>query len=240
MKTKFNLKNTVTHFGLLAGVCLGSAVFSPAHAATAVTLQSLIDTQGSIITGDKKFDNFHYVGDSFAPTAAQINVLGEVMGGLNGIEFDSYWHANPLAVPTQANITYDVTVLDPTLFISDIHLDADPSVIGGNGQSLVKLSASDATHGTVLPGNHLLEVYQLVPGTPPVQNAFANTTGLFKKLTVETTFLQSADSATTTASVLHVQESFSQAVPEPSTYAMAIVGLGMVGFSLRRNRKQQG
>jgi hypothetical protein len=236
MKFSIIFRRTLGHVGLAACATLALGGLSTAKAQT-FTLQDLINNKGTIQQGDKLFSNFNYVGSAAFPTALDVLVKGETVGTNYGIEFDSTWHTNPGQIPQVANITYDVTVLNPNLYISDIHLDSDPSLIG-SGQSWVKLSASDADHSTVLPGNHLLENYQ-TPGNPAVVNASADTNKLYKKLTVETTILQSADSVNATSSVLHIQESFSQAVPEPGSMALSMVGLGLIGAVVRRKGARQ-
>jgi len=237
MNLSIIFRRTLGHVGLAACATLAMGGLSTARAQT-VTLQDLISKQGTITSGDKLFSNFNYVASSGLPSALDVLVKAETVGGNVGIEFDAAWHTNPGQVPQVANITYDVTVLSPSLYISDIHLDTDASLIGGAGQSWVKLSASDASHSTVLPGNHLLESYQTL-GNPSVVNASADTTKLVKTLTVETTILQSADSVTSNPSVLHIQESFSQAVPEPGSMALSVVGLGLIGAVVRRQRARQ-
>jgi hypothetical protein len=237
MNLSIIFRRTLGHVGLAACATLALGGLSTAKAQT-VTLQDLITKQGTIQQGDKLFSNFNYVASSGFPSALDVLVKGEVIGGNNGIEFNAAWHTNPGQIPQVANITYDVTVLSSNLYISDIHLDTDTSLIGSAGQSLVKLSASDASHSTVLPGNHLLESYQTV-GNPAILSASADTTQLLKKLTIETTILQSADSLNANPSVLHVQESFSQAVPEPGSMALSMVGLGLIGAVVRRQRARQ-
>lgn len=227
----------------LAAAAMLLALASTSHAAPlSVSLADLIARQGTIQEGDKLFSNFGYVTNSANfPTAGDIQVQGEVIGGNNGIGFVSGWHANPGEGLKAAKITYTVSTLAPDYYISDIHLDGDPSLIGGTGQSVVKLSASDLSHTSVLPSPGVLQIYG-VSGSPSVVNAFANTVGLasnLRKLDVETTILQSADVANATASVLHIQQSFSQApVPEPSSLALVSVGLLAVGtMSARRKSK---
>jgi len=217
---------------------------SAAPVTPSVTLASLIDGGGTILSGDKLFSNFGYIstGSGF-PAATDIQVQGETVGANYGLDFVSGWHANPGQGLQTAKITYTVSVVDhPGTYISDIHLDADPSVIGDAGQALVKLSASDMSHTTVLPPGSVLQAYDLV-GTSAVVNAFSNTVGLpanLRSLSIETTILGSADALNANASVLHVQESFSQAVPEPSTSAMALMGLGVLGFVARRKGQASG
>jgi hypothetical protein len=233
MNIKQSTRKTLSTLSWAALACVATAGMATAQAQS-VTLADLISSHGTLTTGDKLFSNFNYEASTGFPTAADIQVKSEVVGGNNGIEFDAFWHANPGQIPQNANITDDVTVTDPIYYISDIHLDADPSLIGTAGQSLVKLSASTLAHDSVLPSDHaLLQVYQTV-GNPSVINDFAFTTSLQKTLTIETTILQSADSLNANPSVLHIQESFTQAVPEPSTYALSMVGLVMMGLVARR------
>lgn len=234
------LKQTAIGKFSVATLLLAMASMSTSYAAPqSVSLADLISNQGTIQEGDKLFSNFGYVTTSNTfPKAADIQVQGEVIGGNNGIGFVSGWHANPGEGLQTAKITYSVTTLASNYHISDIHLDGDPSLIGGAGQSIVKLTANDQGHTSVLPSPGVLQIYGVV-GTPGVVNATADTVGLasnLRKLDIETTILQSADVVNATASVLHIQESFSQAVPEPSSVALTLVGLLAVGGIARRRK----
>jgi len=242
MKLMNTTSSSISKFASVTCACLALAGYTAAQAATdPVSLASLIANNGVIQSGDKLFSNFGYVSTSASfPTAADIQVQGEVIGSNNGISFVSGWHANPGQGLQTAKLTYTVSILDnPGLHISDIHLDGDPTLIGNAGQAVVKLSASDLSHTSVLPPSGVLQVYDTA-GNPAVVNASANTIGAFanlRKLDIETTILGSADALNATASVLHIQESFSQAVPEPSTYALTLVGLGVLGCLARGKRR---
>jgi hypothetical protein len=229
----------------IACACLALAGISSAQAAS-VSLADLISSNGTIVVGDKLFSNFDYVTSNISfSQASDVQVEGDIVGGNNGIGFTSAWHANPGQGLQSAKITYNVSIIgNPDLYISDIHLDGDPSLVGDAGQSVVKLSASDVSHTTVLPApDHLLRVYKTI-GNDAVVNAFANTVGEasnLRVLNIETTILQSADALNANTSVLHIQESFSQAaVPEPGTYALMLAGLAGIGFVARRKVQAQG
>ena len=58
-----------------------------AEAARADTLANLIANNGSIIQGDKLFDNFSYSATGDMPTAANINVIGVTVDGNFGVRF---------------------------------------------------------------------------------------------------------------------------------------------------------
>jgi hypothetical protein len=236
-----HLQNAVRNVGIVGVTCMALSAMTPAVAAPlSVSLSDLISNQGTIQVGDKLFSNFGYItsGSGF-PAATDVQVQGEVVGPNNGIGFLSAWHANSGQGLQTAKITYNVSVLGaPGYYISDVHLDGDPSVVGGTGLSMVKLTASDTSHTAVLPQPGLLQIYSTDASTGVV-NAFDNTVGLpanLRSLNIETTILQSSDAFNVHPSVLHIQESFSQAVPEPSTIGLTLTGLLAMGFVMRRNK----
>jgi hypothetical protein len=237
MKRNTSKPSTSRTFKAVAIACLAIAGMSSAQAS--VSLADLISTQGSILSGDKLFSNFAYVTSSLTfSQASDVQVEADTVGGNFGIGFVSAWHANPGQGLQSAKITYTVSIQgNEGLYISDIHLDGDPSLVGDAGQSVVKLSASDLAHTTVLPApDSLLRVYKTIDN-PAVVNASADTVGApanLRVLDIETTILQSADAVNANTSVLHIQESFSQSVvPEPSSYALMLVGLMAIGYRLR-------
>lgn len=238
---------------LVGAACLSAA--SLAHADTTLTdnftLADLVTNKRSFVVGDKEFSNFDWHANGFfndatgqlwgdLDLAAHINVHGEITNSGNyGLDFTGPLQAHP-GDSASAQLTYTVRVLNPSFYLSDFHLDGDPLVSGPNGQAVVRESVSDLTN-TLIPLNPVgpLEVSQYAPGASVFNDVAFTQPGLFPKVAeIETTLLLSATIPGTNASVLHFQESFSQAVPEPSTYALALVGIAGLGLARRRVLRQ--
>lgn len=239
---------------LVGAACLSAA--SLAHADTTLTanftLADLVTNKRSFVVGDKEFSNFDWHANGFfndatgqlwgdLDLAARINVHGELTNSGNyGLDFTGPLQAHP-GDSASAQLTYTVRVLNPNLYMSDFHLDGDPLVSGPNGQAVVRMSVSDLTN-TLIPLNPVgpLEVSQYVPGASVFNDEAFTQPGLFPTVAeIETTILLSAAIPGTNASVLHFQESFSQApIPEPSSYALALVGIAGLGLVRRRVARQ--
>lgn len=236
---------------LASAASLGAA--NLAHADTTLTdnytlAQLVNDKAFKLVVGDKEFSNFDWHANGFfndatgglwesLDLAAHINVHGEITNSGNyGLDFTGPLQAHP-GDSASAQLTYTVRVLDPNRYLSDFHLDGDPLVSGPNGQAVVRESVSDLTN-TLIPTNPVgpLEVSQYVPGASVFNDVAFTQPGIYPTVAeIETTILLSASLPGTNASVLHFQESFSQAVPEPSTYALALVGIGALGLVRRRS-----
>ena len=245
---------------LVGAACLGAA--SLAHADTTLTpnytlAQLVNDKAFKLVVGDKEFSNFDWHANGFfndatgglwdgMDLAARINVHGELTNSGNyGLDFTGPLQAHP-GDSASAQLTYTVRVLNPnpngvSYYLSDFHLDGDPLVSGPNGQAVVRESVSDLTN-TLIPLNPVgpLEVSQYVPGASVFNDEAFTQPGLYPTVAeIETTILLSAAIPGTNASVLHFQESFSQAaIPEPSSYALALVGIAGLGLARRRVVRQ--
>ncbi len=240
---------------LVGAACLGAVGLARADTTLTpnYTLAQLVnDKTIKLVVGDKEFSNFDWHANGFfndatgglwdgMDLAAHVNVHGEqVNNGNYGLDFTGPLQAHP-GDSASAQLTYTVRVLNPnpnglSYYLSDFHLDGDPLVSGPNGQAVVRESVSDLTN-TLIPLNPVgpLEVSQYVPGAAVFNDEAFTQPGLYPTVAeIETTLLLSASIPGTNASVLHFQESFSQAVPEPSTYALALVGIAALGLVRRR------
>lgn len=239
---------------LVGAACLSAA--SLAHADTTLTpnytlAQLVSDKALVLVVGDKEFSNFDWHANGFfndatgglwesLDLAAHINVHGEITNSGNyGLDFTGPLQAHP-GDSASAQLTYTVRVRNPGLYLSDFHLDGDPLVSGPNGQAVVRESVSDLTN-TLIPLNPMgpLEISQYAPGASVFNDVAFTQQGIYPTVAeIETTILLSASLPGTNASVLHFQESFSQAVPEPSSYALALVGIAGLGLVRRRASRQ--
>lgn len=236
---------------------MASALGMVSGQAQAVSLGELISSQGSITVGDKQFSNFRYTANGFTndktgsvwgnteadylAQAGMVTVTGDIQDGNYGLDFMSNWHAEN-GVEASFGIDYLVTVLDPTKYLSDFHLDGSPSGTGGGHVNVLE-TVSDAVG------------HSLIPTTPPgslniyfhsetglQQNDFSLTNpGIMPKSAFIETDVTFSAPLNSTASLGHIQQSFSQAVPEPSTFALALCGgIGALWMSRRRQKAQEG
>jgi hypothetical protein len=196
----------------------------------AATLDSLITTGGTLTLGDKVFSNFGYVvTGTDMPTAANVEVLTVTLAGNFGLRFQGLFHANPgNNSGNTALISYTVSVIGGAPIISDVHLDGDPLVTGGDGHASVTGTVSD-------PGSALVVVTPLLRifdnttnGVDTFQyNDARLTNGLFSSLDIQNLISASSSGANTIAEITHFEQTFSQ-VPEPGTIGLVLVGLGLV------------
>jgi PEP-CTERM motif len=222
-----------------------------AHAATDAKLDTLLGG-GTLVFGDKVFSDFVFSAENIfdpltnvALTAVQAAALIDVKAGLIGsnigLDFMTPFHAHGGSL-SALHIDFTVSITDPALYFSDVHVDGTPSVTG-TGQATGVTTVNDLTH-TVVPMSPpgLLKIYDYgVAGpNPPVLNTSSDLLKPYgyKTLSTESDLEFSAALGSNTE-FAHYQVSFSQAVPEPSTYALSLVGL--VGFGLvSLRRRHQG
>jgi hypothetical protein len=214
-------------------------------------LGDLLYNSKTLVFGDKVFSDFVFSSENvFHPTtnieltageaAAMIDVKAGLIGQYIGLDFMTPFHAHGGQL-SGLHIDFTVTITDPTLYFSDVHVDGSPSVTG-SGQATGVTTVNDLTH-TLVPMNPpgLLKIYDYgVAGpNPTVLNASADLLKPYhyKTLMIEND-LQFSAAVGSNAEFAHYQVSFSQAVPEPSTYALALVGLAGLGLTRLRRRKQ--
>lgn len=235
---------------------VASALSMVSGQARAVSLGELISTQGSITIGDKQFSNFRYTANGFTndltgsvwgnteadylAQARLVTVTGDIQDGNYGLDFMSNWHAEN-GVEASFGIDYAVTVLDPNKYLSDFHLDGSPSGTG-NGHVNVLETVSDSVGHSLIPTTPpgSLNIYFHSPNELQ-QNDFSLTNAgvMPKSAFIETDVTFSAP-LNSTASLGHMQQSFSQAVPEPSTFVLALCGgIGALWMSRRRQQAQE-
>jgi len=125
------------------------------------SLYNLIKNNGYITEGDKRFSDFTFtlwssnLSKTSPDNAGGINVAGVTLGGNHGLaffpsSFDSLFYASQGAT-LKIVIGYKVTVTDPNLEISDIHL-AMGSLTEGNATITVTEKAYEDSAHTILLG----------------------------------------------------------------------------------------
>jgi hypothetical protein len=122
-----------------------AAVLFIASQAHAISLGTLVDTQGTIQVGDKQFTNFllHDVtGQNSTPADPRnLDIVGFTNGlGEHGLRLSPFSVSIPNANASGAlafSLEYDVTVTDPQFLLHDIHHVFSTESNRGGGLSLI-------------------------------------------------------------------------------------------------------
>lgn len=216
-----NLKSSTT-----ALIILGLAGTASANHIS--NLADLIANDGSVVVGDKLFDNFSYAWTGDMPDASGVNVIEYTdPDGNFGIQFQGAFIDLAGGGASDALITFDVTVLDPNMLISDAHLSGNPAVVGGNGgQSFGSVTETFLTGNA----NDLLVIFADEDQAQLTDWVFFDQP--VSTISVQKDIILFADDDAVAATMSFVNQSFSQ-IPEPGS--LALLGLG--GLALLRRRR---
>jgi len=238
---------------MLAALLSASVVSAQAASlGSEAKLSDLLHNTNTLVFGDKVFSDFVFSSESIfdplntnvelteAQAAALIDVKAGLIGSNIGLDFMTPFHAHGASL-SGLHIDFTVSITDPSYYFSDVHVDGTPSVTG-TGQATGVTTVNDLSH-TLVPMSPpgLLKIYDYgVAGpNPPVLNTSADLLKPYSyKVLMTESDLQFSAAAGSNAEFAHYQVSFSQAVPEPSTYALALVGLVGMGVVARRRRHQ--
>jgi hypothetical protein len=199
-------------------------------------LLSTLLTGDSVTVGDKLFDQFSYVSTGDMPDASGVNVLPFVDDNGNfGLRFQGGFvdlfdgDGGGPGNPSDALLSYRVTVLDPAFLISDVTLAGNPSVIGASG--LIGVTETFLLDDPFVS----LNIFDNQPGGPTQLVDSSLLTNPLKSLHVQKNIIAFADLEGSAATLSFVDQTFSQvAVPEPSTISLLLLGLGATAWRLRR------
>lgn len=109
--------------------------FPASNSFAAVAISELIETQGSIISGDKMFDQFTYTSTGDMPPAEEVMVdpITDLSGNY-GIRLFGAFLDHPGDGASEVMLNYRVSVLDPDRRISGATLQGNPTAIrAGSG-----------------------------------------------------------------------------------------------------------
>ena len=118
-----------------AGFTIDQLINGTANGSMTTAGVTYVGTGFGVIVGDKLFDNFSYTptGDMPAPTGVNVTGINDIFGNI-GIRFQGGFNDSPFTVgPSDALITYKVTVLDPNSVITDAHIFGNPAIVAGTG-----------------------------------------------------------------------------------------------------------
>lgn len=181
----------------------------------AVAISDLIETEGSVISGDKMFDQFTFSSTGDMPPADEVMVDPFTdLSGNYGIRLFGAFLDYPGGGASDLNVSYRVTALDPDMRISGSTLQGNPTAI---------LSGS-AVITSKIGGQGELKIFDETPGSTQLVDSttFAS---LLPELDVEVQLTGEATGEPSAITVSFIDQTFSQSVvPEP---ASAAVWLGM-------------
>ena len=201
--------------------CVGSIISAKAQ----VPLASLLQPNATLQSGDKLFSDFFYTGSPIPATDILITPTADIFGPgllITGVAPNTI-SAGPGQF-SQFNLGFSVTVLDPNLFISDVHLAFNANV---TGDGLATVTES------VFVGSGTTQIGVFANTNSAVTSATAFIVPPVKTLDFVLKDVIVNGGQNGSAQILSITQTFSQ-IPEPS--AFALVGLSLLIVSLMRRR----
>ena len=213
------MKKRLCGYALLGVLATGLA----GVASAAVSLDTLVATDGTITVGDKTFGNFSWNGPDLQVTG----VGNGTVGNLYGLSFQGgLYQLGAGSVSYQ--LDYTVTA-GPGYRIDDLYEQANYNAIGGS----VNISEVVLTS----PGG--TQVGQAVVGTGYSPSTVANLSGAFKELWVQKSIVLTATGPGDFAVASIIDQRFSQTVPEPATCVAGLGGLLLAAAVTSRRKARR-
>jgi len=180
----------------------------------------------------KLFSAFGYLATGDMPTASNVNVVctTDVHGNL-GIRIQGGFSDLPGGGPSDALLTYTVSVIGSSNLITDAHITGNPAVIGGAGAISVTDSWSEFPGPTI----SIFDYRPQPPGTTQATDSIIFSHPVPALHAQKDVF---ALAAAGLATLSFIDQTYSQTpVPEPGTLGLLGIGLlGLGGYSWRRRR----
>ncbi len=195
----------------LVGIC------STAQAAVAlsdsVMLSDLITSGGSVMAGDKLFDQFAYSASGDMPSSSNVQVIPIEAAGNYGIRLFSGFFDYAGDGASIATLSYRVTALDAGMGINGAQLSGNPAVVGNGGTGFFTIEKSFSS----LEMPTQLVIFDQVPGGTKLADS-VGLNSVYPTLTVEVTLTGDSTSSEGAVNASFVDQTFSQGVvPEPQS-----------------------
>ncbi|MDA0657803.1 MAG: PEP-CTERM sorting domain-containing protein [Planctomycetota bacterium] len=198
----------------------------------AVLLSDLIDNNGMIVNGDKKFTNFTWqgaAGHTIPASMLDVQPHTDLHGHL-GIRISGGMFDLPGGGPTDLLVGFDVEVTDPGQWINDIHLLSNGSLNGGSG--LFQITEQVLNPAWMQPVQLSVIDQDLPTGGITSLADGKDLPSPVKKLRVTKDIFLFATGSTSVV-LSQIDQTFSQ-IPEPASMGLAVAGvLGMLAARRR-------
>jgi hypothetical protein len=208
-------------------------------------LNDLLVPGNFAIVGNERFDTFSWSvtqsGGALPPDPANIKVSAIVSGSDTGLFFQGGPFLTVGNQTIDANLTFDVTALDPTKKLTTADLMVTAGTAGGGSVSIAEVVRGTANNQL---GQQLVIEQQNLPngGQSFAEMTFAPQTTI--QISKDVLLVGHAFTGTGDADVAQMSD-FRQvfdpvSVPEPGGVALAAIGSGGVGrFGWRRRRRKR-
>ncbi|MDG2383606.1 MAG: hypothetical protein P8N76_18180 [Pirellulaceae bacterium] len=188
---------------------------SPIQSQAAIAISELIESGGSVVSGDKKFDEFSFSSTGDMPPASEVGVdpITDFYGDY-GIRLFGAFIDHPGGGASQMNVGYRVTTLDPEMQISGSLLQGNPTAIRSGSVVIT----------STMSGKGELEIFDQIPGSTKAADEITFDSSV-SELDVAVQLVGDATGDPSAITVSFIDQTFSQSVvPEPASVA---VWLGM-------------
>jgi len=210
---------------IMTGICFTGVSGAALAQTQSTTLGDLINSSGTISSGDKLFSDFTYLGTGDVPAADDINVVAitDNLGNF-GLRFQGAFMDLPGNAGSDALITYKITVTDPDFAITGARMQGNPDVLGG-GNSFAGVT------DTFLPQvtDQNLAIFDNDDILQLDSSVFFD--GAFTELDVQKDIILFTDDDSVATTLSFVDQTYYQ-VPEPTS--LALLGIGSLLIARRR------